>query len=373
MVGLNQNFTKVFVTNNNTLLAAGTTTALADGQLGIFNADTYVADATPTWAEEKAIIIAQGTPDYSGFPSGAGIRNETDKSKIIVGKKITGWRRKDYSAGANHIMTIGWDGVNGNKDTKNMDIKCDEVKHLYIRLTGKPIEDLFPGGYMLHVEAQGPCCETCGDNCADVDPTMLRDQFYDRIVEHEFLGGISILKYITVTKLTSTNTAGDPVVGLKFESAFVDRVTSACYYNLFPYNADPIHIQLSEYNPDWHGTPERCISTFPVTEIQAVAYPFGSGEYVIRYEENAKKWDGQYYSDDMATRAAYGQRLLAVPTTNYDQYTLSFDFDYKVLGWSDTYRDSYNIEVFVPTGQTAFRTAINAYVNSVTGLGIATV
>ncbi len=377
MVGLNSNFKKVFVTNNNTLLDGTSTNTLADGQIGIFNADTYVADSTPTWTEEKAIMIAQGTPDLSYFPKGAGIANETDKSKAIVGKKITGWRKKAYSAGQANIVTIGWDGVNGNKDTKNMlPGKCDEIKHLYIRLTGKPVEDLFPGGYLLHVQAQGPCCDTCGDNCANVDPTLFRDQFYDRMLETVVLGGIKLFgtgsdgsHYVTLTKLTTTNTAGDPCVGIEFTSAFVDRTSDTCYFDIFPWNAEPVYIEVSEYDPNWHG--DRCASNYPVTVIQNATYPFGKGEWLMRYEAEARGWDFMEYSYDLAERRAKGQVLNTVPTNNYDKYTLSFEFTYKVMGWSNQYTDRYDVEVFVATGQTAFKTAINAYIASVTGLGIA--
>jgi hypothetical protein len=368
MVGLNSTFKKVFVVTNNTLLASGSTFDLAPGQLGIFNADTYAADATPTWGEEKGIIIAQGTPDMSDMPKGAGQRNETDKTKVILGKKITGWRKKTYAAGQTNVVTIGYDGTD---TTKNMEVKCDEVKHLYIRLTGKPIEDFMPGGYLLHVQAQGPCCDTCGDNCADVDPTALRNEFYDRIMEHTILGGTKLSKFVTVTKTDGTNADGDPVVGLKFESGFVERASSKVYFDLFPYNAEPVFIELSEYNPDWHG--ERCATTYPVTVLQNAAYPMGAGGWLMRYEAYAKGWDMRYYHDDMALRQAYGDYLNTDPSQNYDKYTLSFDFQYKVLGWSDVYTDRYDVEVFVQAGNTVFATQINNYVTSVTGLGIATV
>lgn len=373
MVGLNQSFKKVFVTANNTLLASGSTYDLATGQIGIFNAETYVADATPTWTEEKSIIIAEGTPDFSGLPVGAGRPNETDKTVQIVGKKITGWKRKDYSAGTPNIVAIGYDGVD---ETKNMNVKCDEVKHLYIRLTGKPIEDFMPGGYLLHVQAQGACCDSCGeDACVALDPTDLRDEFYTRIMEHTILGGIPLSKFVLVEKTDGTNLDGDPVVGLKFTSAFVERTSSLVYFDLFPYNAEPIFIEVSEYNPDWHGDPARCATTFPFTVLQEATIPMGAGAWLMRYEAHMRGWDtiGNVYHDDMALRLAYGDYLNTDPSLNYDKYTLSFDFSYKVLGWSDTYTDSYNVEVFVPTGQTAFRTAMNAYVASVTGLGIATV
>jgi len=236
-------------------------------------------------------------------------------------------------------------------------------------LTGKPIEDLFPGGYLLHVEAQGPCCDTCGNSCADLDPTATRDELYNRIVEHTFLGGISILKYVAVTKVQTT-VDGDAVVGIKFESAFVDRTTDTCYFNIFPYNADPIHIQVSEYNPDWHGN--RCESTFPVTVLQTPTYPMGSGQWLMRYEAMAKNWDGYDYSEDMAVRLAERQFLNTDPTLTYDKYTLVFEIEYNVLGWSDVYHDRYDLEVFVPTGQTAFKNAINTYITSA-GIDVATV
>jgi hypothetical protein len=368
MVGLNQSFKRVFVQANNTLLASGSTYDLATGQIGIFNAETYAADATPTWAEEKAIIIAQGTPDFSDLPKGAMIQNETNKTHMIIGKKITGWKKAEYQAGQNNIVAIGYDGVD---ETKTMTVKCDEVKHLYVKLTGKPIEDFMPGGYLLHVEAQGPCCDSCTtDDCEFVDPTDLRDEFYTRLTEHTILGGIPLSKFVLIEKTDGVDLDSNPVVGLKFTSAFVERESDLCYFNIFPYNAEPIFIEVSEFNPDWHGTPERCASTFPFTVLQEAEYPQGAGQWLMRYEAHHKLWDFESYHDDLALRAAYGDWLNTDPSLNYDKYSLFFDFSYKVLGWSDTYIDSYVVEVFVPTGQTAFETAMNAYIASVTGLGI---
>lgn len=369
MVGLNQNFRKVYVSNNDTMLVSGTTTALASGQLGIFNADTYLASAAPSWSTSKAILIVEGTPDQSGLPKGAGIRNETDKSKTIVGKKITNWTKKAYSAGQQQIIAIGYDGVD---NTKTISGKCDEVKHLYIKLTGKPVETLIPTGFILHVEAQGPCCATCGDSCESVDPEIFADEFITRINQYTFLGGIPLSKFILVEKLTGTNGDGDPIAGIKFTGAFVEHDSDNCYFDLFPYNSDPVHIQLSEYNPDWHGS--RCESTYPVTELQDVAYPMGAGQMVQRYEAMAKGWDMRYYYKyDIAARKAEGQYLNTDVSLNYDQYSISFSVSYHVLGWSRIEEDNYTVEVFVPTGYTGFKNAINTYISSVTGLGIATV
>lgn len=362
--GLNQDFKKVFVTTNNTLLFSGTTTALAQCQLGIFDASTYLATTTPSWSTSKALLIAQGTPDLSYMPKGAGIKNETDKAKVIIGKKILSWRRKDYSAGAQNIVTIGYDGTDTDKTISG---KCDEIKHLYLKLTGKPIETLIPGGLIVHVEAQGPCCETCGDSCADVSGEIFTDEFITRLGQYTMLGGIPLSKFVLIEKIESGTS-----FGIKFTGAFVEHTSDLCYFDRFPYNADPIHIQVSEYNPDWHGT--RCESTYPVTVIQEVAYPFGDGQYVMRYEAKAIGWDDRDYNKfDIFLRQAEAQYLCTDPTVNYDKYTLEYEISYHVLGWSDVYTDRYELEVFVQTGQSAFRTAMNSYISSVTGLGIATV
>lgn len=359
MVGLNQNFRKVFVTTSASVYTAstGTTTDLTTGLIGIFDGSTYLgAGASPTYSGHKSIMIAQGTPDLSYAPKGAGLRNETDKSKVIRGTKILEWRGKASQAGQTDIVAIGYDGVDTNK---TMDGKCDEIKHLYIKLTGKPIENLFPGGTLRHYEVQGPCCDTCGDSCADISADVWADGFIEQMAQDTFLGGIPISKFIKWTKLSSGSSRG-----IKLESAWVDRTTDACYFNIFPYNADPIYIQVSEYNPDWHGS--RCETTYPVTQLQDATYPFGDGGYVMRLEQLAKTWDFRDYSDDMAVRLAEGQYLNTNPALSYDMYTLVFETEWNELGWSDIYRDRYQVDVFVPHGSgTAFQTAINAYVASI--------
>lgn len=360
MVGLNQDFKKVFVATNPALITTGSTNTLASGRIGIYNADTYQAVAAPSWPTVPGIIIAQGTPDLSGLPKGAGIRNETDKTKVILGTKITGWRGHEATTGQNEIIAIGYDGTD---DTKTISGRCDEVKNIYIKLTGKPISDLFPGGIIKHFAVQGPCCDGCGDQCADIDGCYFRDAFIELIEQDTLIAGIPFTDYVQVTALDGTDGDDNAVCGIQFESAFVDRTTDACYFDIFPYNADPIHIEVSSYDPDWHG--DACVNEFPVTVVQELEYPSGVGEYVIRLEEKSKMWDHRYYSRDLGIRQAEGTVLNTDPTLNYDEYTLEFEVTYSVLGWSDTYTDKYEVHVFFPTGTgTPFQTAINTYVAS---------
>lgn len=358
MVGLNQNFRKVFVTTNTTILASGSATSdLAVGQLGIFNADTNVAlGSTFTYPTVKGFYVAQGTPDLSYMPKGAGIRNETDKSKVVMGKNIVGYWGKAAATGASDIVAVGYDGTD---TSKTMSGSCDQIKHLYVKITGKPIENLFPGGTIRHYQVQGPCCDTCGDSCASVTDSTWVDGLIDQINADTFLGGIPITKFIKVTKLSSGSS-----YGIKFESAWVDRTTDSCYFNIFPYNADPIYIQLSEYNPDWHGSP--CDSTYPVTVLQNAAYPFGDGQYIIRLEEFSKMWDFRYYSESLPERLAEGTVLNTDPTLKYDMWTVIFNTErWSELGWSEGLTDRYQLDVFMPTGTTAFQSRLNSYVTTI--------
>lgn len=381
MVGLNQNFKKVFVSTNDTLLASGTTNALAQCQLGIFDASTYVATNAPSWASNKAILIAQGTPDLNAnvYPRGAGLRNETDKAKVVIGKKILGWTKSTYQTPLQQIVTIGYDGTNTSKSISG---SCDEIKHLYLKLTGKPIENLIPYGIIVHVEAQGPCCATCGDSCASVDPRIFANALIDQLNQYNVLGigadsviPSTLIPVVPLGHFISYQLLYDAVsgaTGIQFTGAFVEATTDTCYFDRFPYNSDPVHIEVSNYNPDWHGSP--CENYWPVTVIQDVQYAFGSGQYVIRYEAQAHGWDMRDYNKfDTFLRQAEGQYLCTDPTQNYDKYTLSYEIEYNVLGWSDVYKDRYDLEVFVQTGQASFKNAMNTYISGVTGLGIPSV
>src|SRR5699024_3016288 len=158
----NQSFKKVFVAPEDNAIpttATDTTADLTDGQIGIFDATTYAAVATPTAANNKGIIIAQGTPDQGGLPGGAGIRNESDKlAKIIQSGKITKWEAKLANAGQSRIIVIGNLGDGTNTDT--ISGKCDEIKNIYLDLSGAPIKNLVPGTSLIrHYAVEGPCCD----------------------------------------------------------------------------------------------------------------------------------------------------------------------------------------------------------------------
>lgn len=178
-----QAFRDVIVSNNPTLLASGDSTNLAIGQVGIFNYDPKkprTATAAPTYAQNRAIQIALGTPPVPTNLLGA-VADQTKVSKPIKGKAIINWQGAAARRGATQIITIGFDGFD---TTKTLTAKCEEDKTVFIKLSGGPIEQAF------HTEGRGlvreyalfsGCCDDCGDDCANVSAEKLADDLVNQI------------------------------------------------------------------------------------------------------------------------------------------------------------------------------------------------
>lgn len=196
-----QSFEQVIVTNNPTLLASGTTENLGVEQIGIFDASTNQAVTLPTYSTNRALYLAQGTPDFSDFPAGAGKVNETLKSKgTIKGTKITGWRGKKAKRGQTSQVAVGYDGVD---TTKTLSAKPGEVKNFFIKLTGSPIEKLVhgAGGWVTHIQVSMPCADECAPNCESVDCNVIIDRFKAEFDKQKLPGGILLNKFVRLSPL----------------------------------------------------------------------------------------------------------------------------------------------------------------------------
>lgn len=176
----NQSFRRVFVTNTPVLLASGTTVDLAVGQVGIFDGNTYAATPAPTYANNKAIYLGQGMSDVSHLPLMAGIPQTNQLSKLIKGKLLKKIRRKSASRGQNQVVAVGFDGYD---TTKTLSAKCGEVRTVYVKATGNPIDKLYNNqGFIRQYRIDTGCCDECGgDSCADVDPSVLADILVEKI------------------------------------------------------------------------------------------------------------------------------------------------------------------------------------------------
>lgn len=153
--------------------------------------------------------------------------------------------------------------------------------------------------------------------------------------------------------------------GVKIEVAFVNRLTGECTYDSFPYESDTIHLQASNFDPNYNHAPASCVDDWVVKEIQSYQHPAGFGAHVRKMEQVSKSYDLRERSFDAVVRDIEGYSFQAVPNKYYDEYILEFEFEYKVGGWSEKYVDGYSVSVFFPEGQgKSFETAINSYIQS---------
>jgi hypothetical protein len=355
---LNQSFRQVFVPKIGVaLLADGATVeTLVEGQLGILDGNTMLSEVTPTYATNKAVQLVLGTPDVSHLPLMAGIPQTNEYSKLIKGKSLRKLRRKTGNAGQTQKIAIGYDGTDVSKDLLAL---VGDVRTVFLRVTGNPIDKLFStDGLIRQYKLEIPCAlDECTetDPCTEADSEALADILVAKINTDPKLNNGSG-QMVTATKVTGVNGAGKTVAGVIVESAFVNRTTNDCLYDFFPYEADGLHIEINEMNHDYNGNP--CENRFPVTETQELIYPQGSGSYVREQEKKSLSYFLRERSQDPAVRDAEGFTLNGDTTKTYDEFTLEFEFKYKVLGWSQEYVDTYHVVIFAETGS-AFRTALN--------------
>lgn len=194
----NRSYERHMVSNIPTLLAAGNTLAdLGVGQIGIFDAKTNLSVTAPTYAVNKAIYIAQGTPDRSNFTEGAGVPNVYRKSHTIAGKKIQNLYAKKANKRQVEIVTLGNTGIPG--DTKTLTAKPGETFYYWVRLTGDPIFNLNPDrskGIILQGAVQMPCADDCSDNCGTVDCNTITNLVVADFNTKQLVGGTNVTKYV---------------------------------------------------------------------------------------------------------------------------------------------------------------------------------
>lgn len=158
--------------------------------------------------------------------------------------------------------------------------------------------------------------------------------------------------------------APDCKCGVLFETAFFHTPTGECSFDAFPYENDVVHIQISEYNPDFNSY--ACEPTWVVKQLRGVQYPQGHGQYIRQREKESKMYDLRHRSADAVVRELEGYSLQADPTKYYDEYVLEFDTVWFTAGgWSEKYSQSFSLFFYVPEGQGGqIETLFNSYLTS---------
>jgi hypothetical protein len=207
----NRPYERHIVSNIPTLLASGLTLAdLGVGQIGIFDAKTNLSVTAPTYQANKAIYIAQGTPDRTNFPEGAGVPNIYRKTHTIQGKKLISLRAKKASRGQSEIVVLGNTGVPG--DTKTLTAKPGATYYYWVRLTGDPIFNLNPDrskGVIIQGAVQMPCADECADNCTAVDCQLIADGIVQDFSTKLLPGGSPVTKYVVASSVKNCGGSAD--------------------------------------------------------------------------------------------------------------------------------------------------------------------
>lgn len=194
-----------YVATTGTLASSGSTESLAVGQIGFFNAKTWQATTAPTFQTAKKLVIAQGTPDLSGMPEGAGIPNTSFKVFLDAQRgKVLDWYVKKAQRPQNMIVRLGFDGVDS---TKTLSANYGETKQIYMKLSGQPINNFYPdvpAGLKVPILIEMPCADECADSCSNAVPCdIIADKIIDAVNNYKIVGGQDLKKYVKVSKVVS--------------------------------------------------------------------------------------------------------------------------------------------------------------------------
>lgn len=197
-----------YIATTGTLASTGGTENLAPGQLGFFSGKTWQVTTAPTFQTAKTLVIAQGTPDLSGFPEGAGIPNTSFKVTIDGQRgKVLDWYVKKAQRSQNMIVRLGFDGVD---TTKTLSANYGETKQVYLKLSGQPINNFYPdvpAGLKIPLLIQMPCADECTDTCSNAVPCdTIAELLIDAVNNYKIVGGQDLKKYVRVSKVVSCET-----------------------------------------------------------------------------------------------------------------------------------------------------------------------
>lgn len=157
----------------------------------------------------------------------------------------------------------------------------------------------------------------------------------------------------------------DCLCGIMIESAFFNNETNECTFDALSYENDVVHVQISNYNPDFNAVP--CEETdWAVKQIRQVKYPQGTGAWIQRLEKDTKSYALLERSYEPLVRQQQGYQFVAQQGVFYDEYVINFETKWKTSGgWAEEYNQTFDLHVFFPEGTgAAFETAINTYLQS---------
>lgn len=177
---------KVFI-GAGSVRTTGSTSDLKAGELGLFDAETFRAlTAGATYTSNPKVILAQGSFHQKDVLAlGHGGLKESIKSRPIHGAHITEWRLATPTKAQNHVVAVGYDGVD---ITKTLTVEKDKTYKLRITVKGSPVSR-FINHDLYHDFTYTTICPTdCADGCTDpTSAAPLAEAITGEINTHPFI------------------------------------------------------------------------------------------------------------------------------------------------------------------------------------------
>lgn len=164
----------------------GHTADLKAGELMLADGETYRAlGQGATYTSNRTVVLAQGSyHEKDVLALGHGGLKESLKAKID-GHFISDFRLVTPKRARNHVITVGYDGVD---TAKTMDLQKDTVYKLRVTVKGSPVSRFINHDIYHDFIVKTECTDDCADNCDDpADCPAVAEDFAAQINAHPYI------------------------------------------------------------------------------------------------------------------------------------------------------------------------------------------
>ena len=339
---------------------------LADGQIGVFNADTNMSIDATLAAKTKDFYLAVGV--HSGGEL-ASVRQSSGNE--IQSEKITDYTFKPHSAGRPQIVEV-----------ENFSAKCDSDYALKIEfLNAKIWRNMGYTPYSHTFVVRTGCCVDCTDDCNTADPAEMVKLFVQRInnsnVKLVSAQAVAVDAITTANNGTSVDYAAgavitnlddiDDIIAFnKTQSDEANKINVKLRLTSKPIDASMSNIggiDLKYYNQRETTMVVSFADGFScggkITITQDAAFEQGNGYDVQQREYKTLGWQsdsGVYRQSSVTGMPWQNIKFYANADAKYDKIALEYQHEAQG-GWLD-YKNELATEIAIPESDTVTRNGL---------------
>lgn len=339
---------------------------LADGQIGVFNADTNISLNAASAATVKNFYVAVGVHSGGALAS---IRQSSGNE--IQGDKISGYTFKPHTAGRPQIVEV-----------TNFSAKCDSDYALKIEFFNAKIwRNQGYTAYSHTYNIRTACCVDCADDCNTADPAEMVKLFTQRIngskdqlVKAEAVAVDAItaaaqgttVDYAAGAIITNLDDIDAIIKFNKTKTDEADKIQIKLRLTSKPINAAMSNIggiDLKYYNQRETTMVVSFADGFAcggtITIAQDAAFEQGNGYDIQQREYKTLGWQsdsGAYRQSAVTGMPWQNIKFYADANAKYDKIALEYQHEAQG-GWLD-YKNELATEIVIPETDTTTRNAL---------------